>query len=375
MRPQSVRDRTVSTGQTPLHILCAQRHASVAVAKLLLEGASVASADADNLLLLDNRNNNIFNLDEITGDFSTFMVVDREKGYNPLHYAVLHGNTELVELLLLEMSSQEKASLTSTRTMRTQQTPLHIACQHHVRNTKLTLLLAKTALPTIGCRDNVQNRTPLHYLCRHKQAQLEWILPLTQEIDHSILSKALQVVDEFSYLPLHYACEAGAQPELIAMLLKLSPEGATMRTSKQDTPLSLACTANQSVATVNLLLEAYPDAANLANQYGFIPLHCCCRAYQPKLGILQALGRLDSKNMTRIETLAGDCAIHLAKNNTSSSTVVLEYLASVSPTVSIARNPKAVSSIERQRRAVDKSKIANTLRKYEEGARRDSVRL
>ena len=96
-------------------------------------------------------------------------------------------------------------------------------------------------------------------------------------------------------------------------------------TRKQDSALSLACTCNKSVETVQILIRTNPDALVKKNDYGFAPLHCVCRAYQPRMGIVQAL--LDAcPSCVSLKTHGGETPVHLACSNSGAFVGVLQLL-------------------------------------------------
>ena len=51
---------------------------------------------------------------------------------------------------------------------------------------------------------------------------------------------ALFISDHNQYLPLHYACENGADPAVVACLLHANPAAATLLTLEKDQSSSVA---------------------------------------------------------------------------------------------------------------------------------------
>jgi ankyrin repeat protein len=138
--------------------------------------------------------------------------------------------------------------------------------------------------------------------------------------------EAASIPDCEHYLPLHHACEIGCDSQIIASLLDNYPSAAHAMTRKQDSALSLACTCNKSVESVRLLIQTNADALVKKNDYGFAPLHCVCRAYQPRMGIVQAL--LDAcPACIALKTHGGETPVHLACSNSGAFVGVLQLLA------------------------------------------------
>ncbi|GKY91763.1 hypothetical protein MPSEU_000148000 [Mayamaea pseudoterrestris] len=340
LRPQSIVCRSNNAGQTSLHTHCERPNASVDVAQLLL--------DAPRPVFIEG----------VTDEM--IMVNDHQDGYTPFHYAARNGNTEMIRLFLTtpvgdQLHWNEGIPAVARRSRGTQQTPLHIACQHHARNKELIRLLLNAAPEAASMRDAIKNSTPIHLLCKQALISIDCIRAFI-----AVDPDCLQIGDANSYLPLHYVCESGSPVDIINSLLAGYPHAASVMTRKQDSALSLACAANRSPPTVQLLIKTFPGAIVKMNQYGFIPLHCACRGYQPKLAIIQALVRADS-NCTTIPTLSGDVAIQLAQNNKSTSMVVLEYLKGKSDGLHAVPRRAGLSAVERQSMMVDNKKGNNPL--------------
>ena len=171
--------------------------------------------------------------------------------------------------------------------------------------------------------DRTDGYTPLHLVCKtegSRQVPLA-VLKLLLECNDG----AARIADNQQFLPLHHACEMGANPEVIQALLEAYPEATTALTIKNDTPLSLAAKANKSAETVKLLIEANPSVLTKTNDYGFCPLHCVCRANQPRMGIVQALVDACPESLN-LQTNAGETPFHLARSSTGTFAGVLHLL-------------------------------------------------
>lgn len=73
-------------------------------------------------------------------------------------------------------------------------------------------------------------------------------------------------------LPIHQAAMWQAPVETVEVLLVRHPEGATIRNQYGSLPLHLAASNRASPEVVKLLIDAYPDALHLQNDDGMTPL-------------------------------------------------------------------------------------------------------
>jgi ankyrin repeat protein len=73
-------------------------------------------------------------------------------------------------------------------------------------------------------------------------------------------------------LPIHQAAMWQAPVETIEVLLQRHPEGATVRNQYGSLPLHMAASNRASPEVVKLLIDAYPDALHLQNDDGMTPL-------------------------------------------------------------------------------------------------------
>ncbi|XP_046660790.1 ankyrin repeat domain-containing protein 27-like [Homalodisca vitripennis] len=87
------------------------------------------------------------------------------EGFTPLHFAVMHGHSDLVEILL------DAGAIPNIQT-RKNITPLHLACLHQRPQIVTKLLEAHCDL---NCQD-LSGNTPLHYACQVNNARLVKLL-------------------------------------------------------------------------------------------------------------------------------------------------------------------------------------------------------
>ncbi|KAG7349718.1 ankyrin repeat domain protein [Nitzschia inconspicua] len=300
--------------QTPLVLHCKRPSASVHIAEILLRAAP-----------------------------NTLEVLDSD-GWAPIHYAAANANVPLLQYLT--NTYQDEARILTSN----QETALHILCRLHSKLSPVVAapqridsglaggrperstdvveavkLLIGAHPQAVTVTELVGRYTPLHLLCKGgDSASLSQVLRVLLDADSSVVNKS----DREGYLPLHHACEAGCDSDIIHMLLKSSRVTATALTGKYDTALSLACSCNKSVASVKLLVEAFPKALSLRNNYGFAPIHCVCRAHLPRMGIVEIL--LDAyPSSVFLKTNSGEAPIHLLSSNRGASIGILHFLTRV----------------------------------------------
>ena len=274
--------------QTPLRLHCQRRTASAHVARILYD----ANPEA-------------------------VFVLDSNDGWAPLHYAAANTNYELIKFLV-EANPEAARARTSKG-----ETALHLLCRQSLGVPQLPSIdiLLQANPDAVTQRDSQHLHTPLHLQClTGARVSLEVVERLLEAN-----SQAAQIADAEHYLPLHHACENGCEATVVAAILQSYPSAAYSMTRKQDSALSLACTCNKSVETVQMLIHANQDALVKKNDYGFAPLHCVCRAYQPRMGIVQAL--LDAcPSCVTLKTHGGETPVHLACSNSGAFVGVLQLL-------------------------------------------------
>jgi ankyrin repeat protein len=311
-------------GQWPLHFHCERRQASTNLARILLQAAPEAA------LVLDQT---------------------QRQGWSPLHYAAWNLNSDLIRFLVATADGNAVASLRSSQTG---ETALHVLCRRGPTVHQLAAVgaLLAAAPDTATQRAAGQKSfTPLHLLCRVRDVPVAIVRAIVE-----VAPQALRIADDNQYLPLHYACEFGADPEVIACLLEGFPGATKHLTRKNDTALSLACSVNLSGETAQLLLDAHPEALLQKNDYGFNPLHCVCRSYQPKVAIAKAIIDKNPAIVTE-QTNAGETAIHLASSSTGGSVGLLEVLTA-------ARVASGAMNVVALDKKVMVNKVGNTPRTF-----------
>ena len=285
--PQSAA-RLNNLHQTPLSLHCQRRGASKEVAQKLIEPYPNA------VTILDG------------------------SGKAPIHYAADFANHDLIQLLL---ETNEKAA--GLRTTTNLETPLHLLCRKNVGERHIPSIecLLRSEPMAVLARDNVNNFTALHLVCRNPRVPSSVVVCLLK----FGTTEAASVRDCNNYLPIHHACEMGASTEVIEVLLRAYPSGATALTKKNDSALSLACACNKYTDTVALLIKANPRALTERNHYGFVPLHSVCGAQQPRMGIVDAI-LLACPGCVAMKSHSGETPLHMAVGNPGTYVGVIELL-------------------------------------------------
>ena len=80
-------------------------------------------------------------------------------------------------------------------------------------------------------------------------------------------------MNERGNLPLHAACSFQAGADVVEVLLKAYPGGASQPNAAGNLPIHQAAMWQAPIETVELLLMRYPEGATVRNQYGSLPLH------------------------------------------------------------------------------------------------------
>ncbi len=74
-------------------------------------------------------------------------------------------------------------------------------------------------------------------------------------------------------LPLHAACSFQATADVVEVLLRAYPGGASQPNGVGNLPIHQASMWQAPVETVEVLLVRHPEGATVRNQYGSLPLH------------------------------------------------------------------------------------------------------
>ena len=167
-------------------------------------------------------------------------------GDTPLHEACFHGKEEITELLLNEMKKTNRPELTVKNDLGL--TPFHLACSKgHVKIANHLLKYSTETQPKLIQAVDNEGETPLHLACQNDNSEIVSILlehkadifartshgvtpvhvaaqygcqaVLRTFFNHSRPKKLVNVTDNFSQTPLHFAAENGKH-EMMELLLK-----------------------------------------------------------------------------------------------------------------------------------------------------------
>jgi len=191
--PAPVKDGTIATGLTPLHVAASQ--GDVEVIKRLLQSGSVASVDAQ----------------------------DDLQGNTALHEAAWKGYSQTIEVLMKYKANpyiKNKGGFT----------PLHLACQQGHNESARILLLHK-------CKPDVKNNygdTPLHTSCRYGHAGVARIL-ISAFCDVSPVNKN-------GDSPLHITAAMGRRK--LTKILLSSGCNPTLKNCQGETAMDIALRKN-----------------------------------------------------------------------------------------------------------------------------------
>ena len=207
---------------TPLHIAAEFNPNIESIAVLLDEGAAVNAKDADGMTPLHRASGDLFtgrteqrNIEVVKllvahGARRGKVKTENGRGDTPLHSAVQHSQTTLVELLLSYGADVNAKNVYGD-------TPLHWATERDSRPELIAILLNHGADTNAKSGTGV---TPLHKLLQRKSALPEIVALL---LDHGAdVNAKTDYTTYWAYpnqlTPLHYAVRTG--PEVVTMLLE-----------------------------------------------------------------------------------------------------------------------------------------------------------
>ncbi|OHS97995.1 hypothetical protein TRFO_09170 [Tritrichomonas foetus] len=145
--------------------------------------------------------------------------------------------------------------------------PLHFACLHGDSDISLKLI----SLPTVN--SNVQageeHMSPLHFCCVSGSVEISRELINREDVN-------VNAVDKFGRTPLHIACENGFYV-IVEMLIKRCDIILAPKQNDGRTPLLLAC-ANGHVKVMELLISTFGDNLSYDNDGEESILQSACRS-------------------------------------------------------------------------------------------------
>lgn len=235
----------------------------------------------------------------------------------PLHIAVTQQASLGVVQVLLDVEPRAASRQDDEGDL-----PLHLAITHHVSPDIFTVLL--DANPSAARTPNVFGELPLHTAAR-LNTNVELIRALLD-----IFPEAAAAPDKQRELPLHKAalCLLAARPrgplasaaassclalasvpELVRMLLKVNPDGASMPFSSGEMPLHFALKSQFSSEVTRALLNAYPTAASV-KEANLLPLHLAV-CHMHSVDVVKALLKVHPQAASTLDD-AGELPLHQA---------------------------------------------------------------
>ena len=203
-----------------------------------------------------------------------------QKGNLPLHYSLTinYENFGKDECIISLVYRKNRSALRSR--MQDGAFPLHVACGSSGRHTSMIRRLMDRFPKAIGLSDN-NGRLPIHHLCSHSNSAKSFshvlddfspildrvyiIRRFIQEKHYSASSR-----DAKGMLPLHVACESSNDAQVVALLLRVYPQGAREKDHSGKYPIHFAAASCPKL--IPLLLKSWPESIDISGL-----LHLVCR--------------------------------------------------------------------------------------------------
>jgi stage V sporulation protein K len=180
--------------------------------------------------------------------------------------------------------------------------------------------------------------TALHELCKGFGA-------LLSRSKQPVFIEEASRLNDRGNLPLHAACSFQASQEVIDVMLKAYPGGASQPNNVGNLPIHQAAMWQAPVDTIELLLSRYPEGATVRNQYGSLPLHMAAsNQSSPEAVKLLIDAYPDSLHLQNDD---GMTPLDLALADESASETVVALLEGRPPPPELSRRQKADKFIER----------------------------
>jgi ankyrin repeat protein/adenylate kinase family enzyme len=152
-------------------------------------------------------------------------------------------------------------------------------------------------------------------------------------------------LNERGNLPLHAACSFQGTADVVEVLLKAYPGGASQPNSAGNLPIHQAAMWQAPVETVELLLNRYPEGATVRNQYGSLPLHMAA-SNQASQEVVRLL--IDAyQDALHLQNDDGMTPLDLAVADESSAEAVIALLENRPPPPEMTRRQQAEKLEER----------------------------
>jgi ankyrin repeat protein len=255
-----------SRGGTPVHVLC-YRNVHPAIIELLV-GLFPESVNET-----DNNGNTPLNamcihkdvscqaIETLTRDYPESVRIPNSDGWTPLHSASFAGaSLQAVQLLINKyptaLSTQDESG----------DTPLNMACllgsndsteddEFAAVNFEVVKLLLDSLPESLTIGDSNGN-TPLHIAFRNDEASQKVVRLLVDRGG----AKALKMLDNEGFPPLHVACQNGYSKEMIKLMIERYPKALRIVESFGGTALHKACFYDAPAEILPIMIDRGPTA-------------------------------------------------------------------------------------------------------------------
>lgn len=190
--------------------------------------------------------------------------------------------------------------------------PLHIACMNSARLADIEMLLDE--YPEAIRTPDKQGRLPLHAACANPRVELEVLQFLVEAYPD-----ALKTFDKMGAVPLHLSIQRKLPIDCVYYLIDQA-EGA-VRTREASThmyPLHLACKAGADYELLDTLMDIYPKAIDAIDNNGNTLFHVACTSRKLDLELADRLLEQCHYETVQIANEDGALPLHLAVSNRAS---------------------------------------------------------
>ena len=269
-------------GRLPLHLVCTTPNTSLDVFNIVYQAHEAAIS-----------------------------IPDRD-GWLPLHLCMYHDCTlDIIRRCLqLHPTSASTADVDG-------QLPLHLALRHGRPLSTIEAIM--DAYPeAIAVPDNEGN-CPLHTVCFAAATTTLDVVTYILKADGEVAKRK----NRQGRLPLHLACDGGANVLFIRLLLDSYPLSVKEKDMNGRSPLSAACERLLPLDVVTALLDAWPGAARERNANGLLPLHVAC-CHNASVEVVRLL--LGAYGEGSLDVVGGKLPIIIAVEKEASADVIAELL-------------------------------------------------
>lgn len=256
-------------GNTPLHVLVAQRVAKVW--RLAPRAFGIKRAGAANMALAATPLVPRTVIKKLLSTYPDAALVRNAQGLVPVRLALSRAAPAetIDELLTMQPMCASVADPDGSFL-------LHFAATCKPRVT--TWLRVLKAHPRAASRRDCNGFLPVHLALAH-ELPLTHISPLLEAFPDGAVTP-----DQKGQTLLHFAADLGSPANVIAKIIEYNTRATSTVDHVGNTPLHYACSSSKATEeVVSMLLHHRPDAATRKNNAGFSPLHL---AYMPRIAYL-----------------------------------------------------------------------------------------